>query len=189
MAVDAGCIRLLTRGGGPEQGQNPVRDLGGERDQGRAADHAVGGHDGVEHALQVGVGPGHDPAEHVARARDGVGLQHLGDHGQLRRDGIVAAGLADLERDERGDLITERGRVHVGPVSGDHAAIAHAVQAGLHGAAGDAEPPGGLEHAHPGLGGQQFDERGIQPVDRLRAASGHVVHRYQLSCRKDKQHV
>ena len=55
-----------------------------------------------------------------------------------------------------------------------------------HGALG-LEPPGGLEHAHPGLGGQQFDERGIQPVDRPRAGSGHVVHRYHRSFRIDRQ--
>jgi hypothetical protein len=27
----------------------------------------------------------------------------------------VAAGLADLDRDERGDLIAERRRIHLGP--------------------------------------------------------------------------
>ena len=68
-------------------------------------------------------------------------------------DGIVAAGLADLEGDERGHLVAERGRVHLGPVSGDHAALGHPLQACLHGAAGDPQAAGGLEHAHPGLGG------------------------------------
>jgi hypothetical protein len=78
----------------------------------------------------------------------------------------VAARLVYLEGDERGDLVAERGRLHVWPVSGDHPAITHSVQAGLHGAAGGAEAPGGFEYAHPRLGGQQFDQRGIQVVDR-----------------------
>ena len=55
--------------GSPDQGEDPVGDLGGQRDQGGGADHALGGDDRVEHALQVGVGAGHHPAEHVARRR------------------------------------------------------------------------------------------------------------------------
>ena len=89
-------------------------------------------------------------------------LQYLWDCGQPFRDRIVAAGLADLERDKRGDLVAERRRIHVRAVSGDHAALSHPVQAGLDRAAGGAEPTGRLEHAHPRLGGQQFNEGGIQ---------------------------
>jgi len=81
-----------------DQGEDPVRDLGGQGDQGGGADHAVYGHDRVEHALQVGVGAADHPAEHVTGAGDGVDLEHLGDRGEPFRDGIVAAGLADLER-------------------------------------------------------------------------------------------
>ena len=141
------------RGGGPDQGQDAVGDLGGEGDQGSRTDHALSGDDRVEHALQVGVGAGHHAAEHVARAGDGVRLEHLGDGGEPFRYGIVAAGLADLQGDERGHLVAERGRVHVGSVSGDHAAFGHPFQACLNGAAGDTQAPGGLEHPHPGLGG------------------------------------
>ena len=90
----------------------------------------------------------------------------LGDRGQPFRDGIVAAGLADLKRDERGDLVAERRRIDVRAVSGDHAAFPHPVQARLHRAASGPESPGGLEHAHPWLDGQQFDEHGVEkPVD------------------------
>ena len=86
-------------------------------------------------------------------AGDGVHLEHLGDRGEPFGYRIVAAGLADLQGDERGHLVAERGRVHLGPVSGDHAALGQPLQARLHGAAGDPQAPGGLEHAHPGLGG------------------------------------
>ena len=91
-------------------------------------------------------------------------LQHLGNRGHPSRDGIVASGLANLERDERGDLVAERRRIHVGAVSGDHAVIAQPVQAGLHGAG--ATPSRREVSSMPTLGsaGQQFDERGVQAV-------------------------
>jgi hypothetical protein len=54
-----------------------------------------------------------------------VHLEHFGDRGQSFRDRIVAAGLADLEGDERGHLVAERGRIHVGSVTGDHPALLH----------------------------------------------------------------
>ena len=144
-------------GGGADQGEDPVGHLGGQGDQGGGADHALGGDDGVQHALQVGVGAGYHPAEHVPGAGDGVHLEHLGDHGQPFGYRIVAAGLTDLQGDERGHLVAERGRIHLGSVSGDHAAFLQPLQACLHGAAGHAQAPGGLEGAHPGLGGEQFD--------------------------------
>ena len=40
---------------GPDQGQDPVGHLGGQGDQDAGADHAHGGDDSVEHALQVGI--------------------------------------------------------------------------------------------------------------------------------------
>jgi hypothetical protein len=177
----------VARGDGADQGKDPVADLGGQRDHGGGAYHAFGGYDGVEHALQVRVGAGDHPAEHVAGAGDGVSLEHLGDRGQPLRDAVVAADLPDLERDERGDLVAERGRIHVGSVGGDDAAVTHAVQAGLHGAAGHAEPARGLQHAHPRLGGQQFDERGVQRVDRPRLAGSHTVQRYHDPFRINRQ--
>src|SRR5271166_5013290 len=118
-----------------DEGEGPVRDLGGEGDQGGGADHAVGGDDRVEDALQVGVAARDDPAEQVAGAGNGVRLELLGDLGEPLCDGVVAAGLPDLQGDERGHLIAERGRVHLGPVPGDHAALPHPLQACLHGAA------------------------------------------------------
>ena len=54
-----------------------------------------------------------------------------------------------------------------------------AVEPGLHGAAGHSQPAGGLERAHPGLGGQQLDERGVQAVDRPVIAGSHAVQKYQ----------
>jgi hypothetical protein len=67
-----------------------------------------------------------------------VDLENLRDCGQPFSHRIVATCLADLEGDERGHLVAQRGRIHVGSVPGYHAAILQSLQAGLHGAAGDA---------------------------------------------------
>jgi hypothetical protein len=158
---------------GADQGKDLVGDLGGERDQGGGADHALGGDDRVDHALQVGVGAGHHPAEHVTCPGDGVRLEHFGDGGEPFGHRIVAAGLADLEGDERGHLIAQRGRVNVGSVPGDHAAVLQPLQPCLNGAAGDPEAPGGLQYAHPGLGGEQFDKRGVEVVDHSVVTNSH----------------
>ena len=168
----------MTRGGA-NQGKDVVGDLGGERDQGGGADHALGGDDRVDHALQVGVGPGHHPAEHVAGPGDGVDLQHLGDRGQPFGHRVVPAGLADLEGDERGHLVAQGGRVYLGPVAGDHAAPLQPFQPGLHGAAGDTQAFGGLEHAYPRLGSEQLDQGGVQGVHSPGRIGGHCVQRYQ----------
>jgi hypothetical protein len=69
----------------------------------------------------------------------------LGDRGQPFGHWVVAAGLADLQGDERGDLVAERGRIYVGSVPGDHAAVLQPLQPRLHGAAGDAETAGSLQ--------------------------------------------
>ena len=69
-----------------------------------------------------------------------------------------------FQGDERGHFIAQRCGVHVGPVPGDHPAVLQPLQASLHGAAGDPEAPGGLEHAHPRLGGEQFDQVRVQAV-------------------------
>jgi hypothetical protein len=53
------------------------------------------------------------------------------------------------------------------------------LQPGLHGAAGDPKPAGRLEHAHPRLCGEQFNQRRVQGVHRPRRISGHSVQRYQ----------
>jgi hypothetical protein len=110
-----------------------------------------------------------------------VGLEDLGDRGQSFGHRIVAARLADLEGDERGHLVAQRGRIHVGPVPGDHAAALQPLQAGLHGAAGNPEAPGGLQHAHPGLGGKQFDQGRVQAVHPSGRIGGHTVQRYHRS--------
>ena len=172
---------MSTGRGRPDQREDPVGDLGGEGDEGGGADDALGGDDRVEHALQVGVGPGDHAAEHVACPGDGVGLEHLGDRGQPVGHRVVAAGLADLQGDERGHLVTQRGRIHLGSVPGDHAAVLQPLQAGLHGAAGDPEPPGGLQHADPGLGGEQFDQGRVQGVHPPGLIGGHSVQRYHGS--------
>jgi len=110
-----------------------------------------------------------------------VRLEHLRDGGEPLGDRVVPAGLADLQRDERGDRVAERGRIHLGPVSGDHAALGHPVQARLHGAAGHAQTARGLEHAHLRLGGEQSDERGVQGIDRPVITGGHAVQGYHGS--------
>jgi hypothetical protein len=97
-------------------------------------------HDLVEHPLQVGVGPGDDPAQHVAGAGDGVRLQHLGYRPQVVRHRIVAVPLVDLQRDERGHPEPDGGRIHVRPEPLDDAPGDQLVEPGLHGATGDPQP-------------------------------------------------
>ena len=63
-------------------------------------------------------------------AGDGVHLEHLGDRGEPCRDRVVARALADLQRDERGHRVAERGRVDVGPAAADDAARDSAGPAG-----------------------------------------------------------
>ena len=83
--------------------------------------------------------------------------------------------LADLEGDERGHLVAERGRIHLGSGPGDHPALLHPLQPRLYGTAGDAQAAGGLEHADPRLGGQQSDQRGVKSVDQPAITDSHAV--------------
>jgi hypothetical protein len=147
-----------------------------QRDQGGRPDHALGRDDGVDNPLQVGVAAGHHPGEHVAGTGDGVQLQHLGNGGQPLGHRVVPPGLTDLQGNKGGHLVPQRGRIHLGPVSGDHAALGHPLEPGLHGAAGDPEAARGLEHADPGLSREQPDQGHVQVVD---AVSGHGVQKYQ----------
>ncbi len=64
--------------------------------------------------------------------------------------------------------------------AGDHTALGEAVQPGLHGAAGHAQPARGLEHSHPRLRGEEREDRGVDPVDR---GLGHCDH--SLPCALD----
>jgi len=111
-------------------------------------------HDLVEHPLQVGVGAGDDPAEHVAGAGDGVCLQYLGYRPQMGRHRIVAVPLVDLERDERGHPEADGGRIDVRSETLDDAPGDQLVKPGLHGATGDPQPPRALEDPDPGFGGE-----------------------------------
>ncbi|MEI2651718.1 MAG: alanine--tRNA ligase-related protein [Microthrixaceae bacterium] len=79
----------------------------------------------------------------------------------------LAGLLADLQGDERGDREAHRRRVDLRPPAGDHAALGQAVQAGLHGAAGHAQPARGLEHPHAGLGLEEGEDARVEDVDRL----------------------
>ena len=125
-----------------------VVDAGGEGDDGRGPGDVRVVDDLVDDALQVGVVAGDDADEHVAGAGDGVGLEHLGDRGEVLDDGgVAAAALADLERAERRDRVAERRGVDVGRHRASTPRALQPVEPGLHGAAGDAEPAGGPEHA------------------------------------------
>jgi hypothetical protein len=146
------------------QRQHPVGDLGGERDHGRGPDDVRVGQHPVDHPLQVGVGPRDHPRPHVAGAGDGVRLEHLRDGGQGAGDGVVAGTLPDLQGEERGHRVAERRGVQHRSPAGDHAALLELVEPGLDGAAGDPEPPGGLEDADPGLGGEQLDQVAVDLV-------------------------
>jgi hypothetical protein len=60
-----------------------------------------------------------------------VNLEDLGYRGEPFSHRVMPAGPADLERDNRDDLLAERRRVHLGPMSGVHAPIAHPAGLGL----------------------------------------------------------
>jgi hypothetical protein len=136
--------------------------------------------DRVDDALQVGVGAGDDPAEQVALAAHGVHLEHLRDAAEVGHDALPAAALRDLQRHERGDDEAERARVDVRAEAGDDAPGLQPVQPRLGRAAGHAEPPGALEHADPGLLGQQGDQPGVQLVELGTLSSARGLHGFGL---------
>ena len=100
--------------------------------------------DALQHVVEVFVGAGDDAEVEVARPGDGVDLQHLGDVGEPGEDLGVAA-LGDLERGEGEHAEPGGGGVEVGAEPDDDAVADQAVEAGLHGAAGDVEPAGHLD--------------------------------------------
>src|SRR6266496_6592999 len=59
----------------------------------------------------------------------------------------------------------KRRRIDIGPIAGDHTPAVQPVQPCLHGAAGDVQAAGRLEHPDARLGGEQLNELGIQLVD------------------------
>ncbi len=67
-----------------------VVETGGEGDDGRGPGDVRVVDDLVDDALQVGVVATDDADEHVAGAGDRVGLEHLGDRGEVLDDGGVA---------------------------------------------------------------------------------------------------
>src|SRR4051794_9859583 len=128
------------------------------------ADHAV------DDVLEVAVVARDDAAEEVARARDAVGLEHLG-HVLQVADGVVEATLHDLQEDEREHRIAELGGVEVGPEAGHDAAGLELLEARGDRPARDAEAPRELEHPDPRLLAQGRDDAGVEGVDR----AGHVA--------------
>ena len=73
--------------------EHPVRHLRGQRDDGRGAADALGAHDLVDHALQVGVGARDHAAEQVAAAGDRVRRQADGCRRAVGREDIDAAAV------------------------------------------------------------------------------------------------
>jgi len=61
-----------------------------------------------------------------------------------------------------------RGRGDVRAEAGEHAGALQAVEAGLHGAAGDAELTGVFADPGPGLGDQEAEHRQVQLVEVTR---------------------
>jgi len=122
--------------------------------------------DQVDDPLQVGIRPRDDAAQKVARTRDGVYFKHLGDRREMGRDRIVAAALADLERDERHDAEAERGRGDLRAVAADHAAGRQFVQPSLSRAAGDMKAPRALHDADSGFGRQECQQPRVKIVNR-----------------------
>src|SRR5690606_28468515 len=97
--------------------------------------------------------------------------EHFGHLGEPPADGIVTAlppapALPQLQRHERGHPVAEGGGVDLGPEARDDAVAGEAVEPRLDGAARDPEPPGRLQDADAGFGGEQLDQPAVQFVDR-----------------------
>jgi hypothetical protein len=73
--------------------------------------------------------------------RPRVRFEDLADQGQPLGDLAPASGLSQFERDERGDGVTDGGGFDVRAVAGDHPALLHPVEPGLHGTPRDRESP------------------------------------------------
>jgi hypothetical protein len=118
---------------------------------------------------------GHDPAPQVPAAGDRPALQHLGDVFQPPDERIPAGVLGDLDGDERGHAVADRHGGDVRAPAGDHAGALQPVQPGLHGPAGDPQPPARLQHTDPRLGGEQGDDVAVQTIQCDGCLSGHGV--------------
>ena len=98
-----------------------------------------------------------------------MGLDHLGNGGKVLADGVVAAALADLEGDERGDGITDRGGVDRRTPSGDRPRPLEPTQPRLDCSPCDAELARRLEDTDPRMVGEQSEKGGVEGIDRHRA--------------------
>ncbi len=88
----------------------------------------------------------------------------------LTRAGEV--GLVGVERGEGDHRIADRRRVDLGPHADDDAGGLQAVEAGLGGAAGDAQAAGELDDADPRLAGELAEQRGVELVEGGHGATG-----------------
>ena len=132
----------------------------------------------VDDPLEVGVGAGDDPAPHVAGAGDRVGLEHLGDAGEVRGDGVVAEPwrISRVRNAITGKPSASGERSGPQPVTTP--VRGQLVEAGLHGAAGHAEAAGRLEDADARLARRRA--RSIVRPDRpsRRLLTGQFVQRF-----------
>src|SRR5690606_14160924 len=102
-------------------------------------DDAIKTDDPVDHPLEIGVGAGHEAAQHVPGTGGGVQLQHLR-HGRQVGPDIGAFTLPDLQRGERRDRVAEGRWVHLRTESADDSVRLKPVQPRLHRAPGDPQP-------------------------------------------------
>jgi hypothetical protein len=114
----------------------------------------------VDNAIEVDVRttPG------TATIGGGVHLADLVDGGEPGGD-LAAPALGDLDHRERGEPVAHRRQVQLRRETAQHAALHHAIQAGLHGAPGHPEATGTLQHAQPRLVGQQQQQPPVQRVE------------------------
>jgi len=131
---------------------------------GRRPDHVPVVDDHVDHALQVGVVPGDHPDQEVSRARDRVRLENLGYSGQVCDDGVVAAGLADLEGAECRHRVAHGPWAHLRRKGHEHSSLLKTVEAGLNGAAGHPEESRGGQDSYLRVLHEGADDAGVEVI-------------------------
>ena len=147
-----------------DEWKRPVLDVVGERQCSRRPIHRRGLQDLLQDLHQLLVRPGPDANEDVSLAGDRMGLDDLGNRGQMF-DHLVGPALDDLDGREPDDVIADPGEIDVRAESDDDAGVDHLVESRLDRSPRHTETPRHLEDAEPWLLPPQSDDVGVEVVD------------------------